>query len=202
MKNAILHKATDLFLSLGFKSVTMDDLAREMGISKKTIYTHFPNKTALVSACTMHLFETINHGISLILNQHLNPIAELINIKEFVMTHLKNEQSSPQYQLQKYYPKIHDQLKFKQLAIMESCVIDNLTRGIQQSIYRKDINLEFISRIYFTGMNGIKDLALFPTAQFSVKKLMELYLSYHLRAICTDKGLETYLSLTKQNMHQ
>ena len=56
MRETILNKATELFLDLGFKSVTMDDIATEMGISKKTIYTHFKNKSVLVKASTEILF--------------------------------------------------------------------------------------------------------------------------------------------------
>ena len=63
MKENILRKATDLFLTLGFKSVTMDDLANEMGISKKTIYSHFENKTQLIEECTMNMFWFITEGI-------------------------------------------------------------------------------------------------------------------------------------------
>lgn len=66
MKDKIINKTEDLFLNLGFKSVTMDDIANELGISKKTIYQHFENKTKLVEATSMHVFETIAHGIDCI----------------------------------------------------------------------------------------------------------------------------------------
>ena len=180
----------------------MDDLAKEVGISKKTIYAHFANKTELVAASTMYLFETINEGISKIVNKALNPIAELIRIKEFAMELLKNEQSSPLYQLQTYYPTIHDKLKSKQLEIVESCISNNIERGIASGLYRKEINTDFISRIYFSGITGIKDLELFPASLFKPHKLIELFLSYHFRAICTTKGLKTYTSLIKQKTNQ
>ena len=93
MKDKIIHKSTELFLSLGFKSVTMDDIASEMGISKKTIYVHFPNKTKLVEAVTFNLFDTICDGIDSICEVSANPIEELYAIKMFVMHHLKNEKS-------------------------------------------------------------------------------------------------------------
>ncbi len=105
MKIKILEKATDMFLNYGFKSVTMDDIANKMGISKKTIYAHYVNKTKLVEDCTMHLFDTISQGIDHICSLGKNPIEELYEIKKFAMVHLKDEKSSPQYQLQKYYPK-------------------------------------------------------------------------------------------------
>ena len=103
------------FLTLGFKSVTMDDLAREMGISKKTIYSHFENKTKMVEETTMHMFNTISCGIDQIVCLKKNPIEELYEIKRFVMMRLKDEKTSPIYQLQKYYPKIFETLKNKSL---------------------------------------------------------------------------------------
>ena len=116
MKQKILHKATDMFLSLGFKSVTMDDIAAELGVSKKTIYNHFSNKTALVNEVTNSVFEIVCEGIDLICSKEENPIDELYEIKRFSMDYLKNEKTSPQYQLQKYYPKIYMSLKIKQFT--------------------------------------------------------------------------------------
>mgnify|MGYP000232550865 FL=1 len=81
MKDQILIKATDMFLTLGYKSVTMDDIAAEMGISKKTIYQHFGNKDELVNESTLHLFETISYGIDEICGLDKNPIEELFLIK-------------------------------------------------------------------------------------------------------------------------
>jgi AcrR family transcriptional regulator len=190
MKDKIIGKASDMFLNLGFKSVTMDDLATEMGISKKTIYTHFQNKTALVKATTDHLFRIISDGIDTIVDQKKNPIEELYAIKAFVMYHLKNEKTAPQYQLQKYYPKIYKVLKARQFDVMQECVIENLDRGIKESVFRKNIDIQFISRIYFIGATGIKDQEMFPMQKFPITQLMADYLEYHVRGISTKKGLE------------
>jgi AcrR family transcriptional regulator len=118
MRDKIIYSASDLFITYGFKSVTMDDIANAIGISKKTIYQYFENKTKLVEATTLHMFDTISHGIDCICELNKNPIEEVYEIKKFVMTHLKDEKSSPQYQLQKYYPKISGTLKEKQLEKM------------------------------------------------------------------------------------
>lgn len=190
MREKILIKSAELFLNLGFKSVTMDDIAENLGCSKKTIYQHFDNKTKLVEATTSHMFEIISHGIDCICELEKNPIEEIYDIKSFVMDHLKNEKSSPQHQLRKYYPKIFDSLKAKQFQVMQSCVTNNLRRGMEQGFYRDNMDVEFISRIYFSGMMAIKDRDLFPLKQFSMNVLMEHYLEYHVRGICTPKGLE------------
>jgi AcrR family transcriptional regulator len=196
MKQKIILKAAELFLNYGFKSVTMDDLANKLGISKKTIYQHFENKTKLVEATTMFLFNQISHGIDCICALEKNPIEEFYDIKKLVMDHLKDEKSSPQYQLQKYYPQIFATLKKKQFDIMQDCVKENLERGIKQKLFRKNLNIEFISRIYFSAIIAIKDKDLFPNKQFSMNMLMENYLEYHIRGICTPKGLDFLNQLT------
>ncbi|UOB15978.1 TetR/AcrR family transcriptional regulator [Abyssalbus ytuae] len=190
MKEKIIEKATDLFLNLGFKSVTMDDIANEMGISKKTIYQHFDNKTDLIQACTFYKFLIISQGIDGICQLNKNPIEELYEIKTFALTHLKDEKQSPHYQLQKYYPKIFNELKLKQYEKMNTCVCGNLQRGIEQGYYRKDVNVDIISKIYFNGMMDLKNTEIFPPQKYSMPLLMETYLEYHVRAIATHKGIE------------
>lgn len=202
MEENIIHKARELFLSYGFKSVTMDDIANELGISKKTIYVHFSNKTKLVEAVTFHLFDTICDGIDSICENAPNPIEELYSIKMFVMLHLKNEKASPQYQLKKYYPEIHSVLKSKQFEKMHKSVADSLIHGVDTGLFRDTIDIDFISRMYFTGMTGIKDNMFFPPEHYQMEYLMESYLEYHLRAIVTDKGmtiLNNFITKSIQN---
>ena len=188
VKQKILDTACGLFLTRGFKSVTMDDLSDYMGISKKTIYAHFENKTDLVAQCTMYLFNRISGGIDFICTQGLDPIEELYEIKKFAMNHLKNEKASPVYQLKKYYPPIFEKLQQKQFEVMKECVRENVTRGIDRGIYRPNLNVDFVARIYFTGITSLKDDNLFPQDLFSKADLVDMYLEYHLRGIVTPKG--------------
>ena len=197
MKEKIIEKSTDMFLNLGFKSVTMDDIANELGISKKTIYVHFPNKTKLVEATTMQVFDTISYGIDCICELDKNPIDEIYEIKKFVMYNLKDEKSSPQYQLQKYYPKIFGSLKRRQFEKMLGCVVQNLERGVSKGLYRSAIDINFIARLYFNGMLSLKDQDVFPLTQFSIRELMDQYIEYHLRAIVTEKGMITLNNFIK-----
>lgn len=199
MKEKILEKATDMFLNLGFKSVTMDDLANEMGISKKTIYAHYENKPKLVEESTMYMFDIISNGIDLICDLQQNPIEELYEIKKFIMMNLKNEKSSPQYQLQKYYPKIHNVLRDKNFEVMQECVVRNVEKGIELGIYRQNLNIEFVSRIYFSGIHSIKDQKLFPLDKFPIITLMDDYLEYHLRGIVTPSGRKILNKIINSN---
>ncbi len=190
MKEKILHKATDLFLRHGFKSVTMDDIATNLGISKKTIYEHYSTKISLVAAVSDYLYEIISQGIDEIRKKDKDPIEEMYVIKKFVLGRLKGEKASPIFQLQKYYPDIFNNIKQKQLQKMQECMSQNLQKGIAKNLYRDNLNLDFVTRIYFLGMNGIKDETIFPKPKFSTKEIHEEFLSYHLRGIVTPKGLE------------
>lgn len=199
MREKIIQKATSLFLKLGFKSVTMDDIANEMAISKKTIYTHFKNKTALVKACTCNVLHNITTGIDEICSQDQNPIEELYAIKKFVMETVETEQTSPQYQLQKYYPEISEGLKESHFEKMMECTRKNLKRGIDQGLYRSNLNIDFIARLYFLGIHGIKDQNLFPVEKFSTQFLTEEYLEYHIRGIVTSEGFLTLKKFIKEH---
>lgn len=179
-----------MFLNLGVKSVTMDEIAAELGISKKTIYAHFPTKGKLIEATALFVFEKISKGVDKIREENYDPLEELYHIKEFAAAHLKDEKSSPQYQLQKYYPKIASTIQLKQKQMLEEITAENLRKGIAQGLYRSDINLKFISRIYFIGILGIKDRDLFPEPAFESTEVTDMHLEYHLRAIVTSKGLE------------
>lgn len=168
----------------------MDEIANSLGISKKTLYKHYSNKTQLVEQVTDHLFDNICCEIDSVYDLVLNPIEELFEIKKVVLQNLKDEKSSPQYQLQKYYPKIYLELKNKQFGVMQGSIKENLSTGIELNLYRNDIDIEFISRLYFHGLVGVRDRDLFPLQQYSMNDLITNYLDYHLRGIATDKGIE------------
>ena len=198
MKTKIVEKATDMFLNFGFKSITMDDISAEMGISKKTIYQHYKNKSDLIETCAYHLFDIIAHGIEEIRMQKMDPIEEIYEIKSFAMKHLKDEKSSPQYQLQKYYPRIYNNLKEKQYELIREFVSENLKKGITKGYFRKNINIDMISKFYFNGMIELKNTEIFPPQDYSMPLLMETYLEYHVRAIATLRGIEKLNQIVKK----
>ena len=199
MKKNIILKATELFMKLGFKSVTMDDIAKEMGISKKTIYTHFNNKETIIGVVTDHVFETVCEDIDAICDLNQNPIQELYAIKKRVLQYMQKEKASPTYQLQKYYPAIYNNIKQRQFSYMQQCVVKNLNRGLEQDLYRHNIEVQFVARIYFNGITGIKEESLFPHTMYEGETLYEMYLEYHLRGIVTPKGRNILNQMIQSN---
>jgi len=82
---------------------------------------------------------------------------------------------------------------------MQACVVDNVNRGIGLGIYRENLNVEFVSRIYFSGVTSIKNQKLFPLNKFPIAQLMDDYLEYHLRGIVTPKGRKTLNKIINSN---
>lgn len=198
MKEKILTKAADMFLNYGFKSVTMDDIAREMGISKKTIYAHYSTKLKLVQAATFFVLDRVNETISTVCSANYDPIKEIFTIKSMVNDQLKNERSSPTYQLQKYYPKIFQQVNDSQFKSVKLCIADNLSRGIREGYYRKEIDIELITRFYFSGIMNLSNREVFPSETFKLPELKDAFIEYHIRAIATEKGLQTLNELLEK----
>ena len=183
MRDKIIEKSTEMFLIQGSKGLTMDIIAYEMGISKKTIYKYFNTKRELVKAGSEYLFHKIME-----LNE--NPIKEMYLIKDFIFKVLKSENTSQYFQFQKYFPKIYQSLMTRQFTEMDKCITKNIKKGIERGLYRNEINIKLISRFFFIGMNNIKDLTIFNPKHFGVIEVQGAYLNFYLRAICTQKGLD------------
>lgn len=190
MKKTIVQKASTLFLQLGFKSVTMDTLAEVLGVSKKTLYTHFENKHQLVLECAQFIFDNACNEIEEIKEKASHPIEELYSVKAAVMKYYENETTSPVYQLQKFFPSIYTHLKDQEYSRLGKMVKSSLATGINTGLFRKNIDIDFVSRLYMNGMRGIRDITIFPIEEYDIKSLFEAYLEYHARAIVTPKGLE------------
>lgn len=189
MKKEIIEATLPLFLRIGFKNVTMDDVAQNLSISKKTVYEHFGTKKALIEAAVNRLILTIGSEVEMIQNAAENPISAIYKVKTMVLQYLKDEENSPQIQLQKYYPEIYQELKFKEFDLLGNHFRSSLQKGIEMNLFREDIDIDFISRIYFSGLRNIRDIKLFPRNQFQIEELMGLFFEYHLRAISTEKGI-------------
>lgn len=102
----------------------------------------------------------------------INPISELFKVISLVQHTLKDEKSSPQFQLMKYYPKIYNAVRQEQFFIIEQCIGDNIRRGIQQGIYREDVDISLATRFYFNGMMELKNSDIFSPQQYHMPVLM------------------------------
>ena len=186
MKEKIIKKATDMFLKLGFKSVTMDDIAGEMCISKKTIYKYFCNKEVLIEEGTKEVHKEIHDTINLIIAKNYNAIKENFEIRKMFKEMFKSSETSPVYQLKKHYPQIYETVMHREIDECKTVFKQNIEKGVQEGFYRENINIETFVRFYYTLIFNINENTK------SEKEAFELELDaleYHTRAIATASGI-------------
>src|SRR6218665_32232 len=192
MKEKIIEKATDMFLKLGFKSITMDDIAGEMCISKKTIYIYFINKEVLIAESTQTMNRTVMEIINSIITKNFNPIEENFEIRRIFKGIFQSAETSPLYQLKKHYPEIYEKVVNTEFEECYKYLIQNVEKGIAEGYYRKGINVEHYSKMYYMLSFSINE----NIKSEKEARILELEaLEYHTRAMATEKGI---IELEKQ----
>lgn len=186
MKDKIINKAKEMFLRLGFKSITMDDIACEMCISKKTIYKYFSNKDILIEESVQMVHKEIHETINTIVAQNFNAIEENFEIRRMFKEMFKSAESSPIYQLKKHYPEIYEKVLSMQVSVCEECFRDNIIKGINEGLYRKDLDIENYVKFYYTLIFNINENTMLEK---DAQELELKALEYHIRALASLAGI-------------
>lgn len=186
----LLHKSREMFMRSGVKSMTMDDIARELGMSKKTIYQFVGNKAELVNKVLNEYLSEERKQVETILSKSANAVDGMINMVEYLLNVLHDFNPASLNDLQKYYPeawKIYDEYRYQYVVTR---IRENLDNGVKQGVYRADMDADIIARIYVRGIDMILDQQMFPQKRYSFFNLYKEFLKYHLRGIVSPKGLK------------
>ena len=186
MKDKIINKAKEMFLRLGFKSITMDDIACEMCISKKTIYKYFSNKDILIEESIQMVHKEIHETIDKIIAQNFNAIEENFEIKRMFREMFKSAESSPIYQLKKHYPEVYAKALSSQIEVCEKCFRDNILKGINEGLYRENLDINNYVKFYYTLIFNINENT---ASGIEAEELEVKALEYHIRAMATLAGI-------------
>lgn len=187
MKDKIIKKATEMFLKLGFKSVTMDDIACEMCISKKTIYKYFHNKEVLIEEGTEAVHQNIHKLMDEVVEKNYNAIEENFEMRKMFKEMFQAFDHSPAYQLKKHYPEIYAKMIANEIEDCNNMFTQNIQKGINQGLYRAETDVEAAAKFYYTLIFSINENTLLEKEAYLLEgKALE----YHTRAIATAKGLE------------
>lgn len=188
----IINKAENLFLKLGIRSVSMDDLCREMGISKKTLYQYFENKDALVKQVIKTHVEREQKEINQFVNNSKDALDELNKIGLMVIKNIEDVSPSALYDLQKYYRASFDILMKEQNEFVYSCFFQNIKRGISEGLFRSDFNPEIVARIFSSSSFFLVEALSDPSIIFTRKQMIKELYNYHVRGIATPKGVKLW----------
>ena len=185
-----LMQIYELYNRFGIKSVTMDDVAHELGISKKTLYQSVRDKANLVEQVVMLVADEHNHRLNEIVSENLSAIEELFRVNQHMNHMISNQNPAMMHDLQKYYPEIHRRLLTKQRRRMHDAILKNLRKGIRQGIYRKDMNVDIISKIYLTRMEYHFNTDPYMTSDIDPRNLIREIFIYHMHGISNEKGVQ------------
>jgi len=185
----VIKKSKEVFVKYGVKTITMDDISKDLGISKKTLYTVVKDKNELIEKTSISMSDDIFKTISELIKGKLDPISELLEIENVVCETFSNFDPAVIHQFQKYYPAIHKKLHSRQKSAIINMIKDNMTRGIEAGLYRNDLDIDFMAHLDYSSSFNLINPDFFPANEFDIKNIKHQYLIYHLRGIASHKGL-------------
>ncbi|CAH0996331.1 hypothetical protein EMA8858_02462 [Emticicia aquatica] len=197
VRERILKAAEELFMKFGIRSVTMDEIASELGISKKTIYLHFEDKDAIVHEVATIIMACDQIESNRIYEIAENPIDEVFREIEMFKNHAAALNPVVVYDLKKYYPKTWQLFQQHKQTIFLELAKRNLKEGIEQGLYRSEINIEILSRLRIEEIDFTFDQSIFPHEKFNQFDVQKAFIDHFLRGIVTERGLEIYHKYTK-----
>jgi TetR/AcrR family transcriptional regulator, cholesterol catabolism regulator len=188
LKN-ILLKVRELYRKYGIKSITMDDVARELAISKKTLYQFVADKDDLVGKYIDYEIDLRQEEICKCFNTGFNAIEELFEISVFMNRMMKDQNPVTEHDLRKYYPHHYQKTVKTRRDRMYNYIVLNLKKGKEEGLYRYDMSEEVIAKLYLSRSENIHTNELFTVEEFTSTKLFIELLTYHVRGIATEKGI-------------
>ena len=194
----ILERASAVYMKYGVKSVTMDDLARELGISKKTIYKYFDDKSDLVRSI-VEMKMAMDKAICMnCVNQSENAIDDLIQISKLIVEHVGNMNPSVFFDLKKYHPDAWQIVENHRWEFVLDMIISNVDQGIREKLYRDNLNAEVVGRLYVTNIDNIFNPDIFPWPKFTFQVVYTEMIRMHIKGLVNEDGLK-YLKQKIEN---
>lgn len=187
-KIEIMEKASAVFMRLGIKSVTLDDLAQELGISKKTFYKYFEDKNDLVRAIITAKTNLDREVCELSIQSSSNAIESLYNISRTVIQNFSNINPSVFVDLRKYHSDAWEIMHNHKDHFVKEMLINNVKRGIKEGLYREELDPEIMARLYITSTNALLDGTSFPWPEFKFEEVFFEIIKFQLFGMTSEKG--------------
>jgi len=192
MLEKILEGCDKLFRKFGIKSLGMDDIARELGMSKKTIYQYVTDKNDLVNKTFEYALNDQKVKCLNIKSCTTNPVEEIVLISKEVSQQLKGTNPSIFFDLRKYHPDAWQLFNNFSNEFVFSQIKENLINGKLKGLYREDINPDIIARLYISMMQIITNPELFSNVDYDFGAVYSEMIRYHFHGICTSKGCKYF----------
>jgi AcrR family transcriptional regulator len=187
LKDRIIEEASTLFLNKGVKSMTMSDIANELGISKRTLYEVFRDQDELLETCVYAHLKKADHEMEVLAANSENVIDTLMRIYEKHLWEVKNVHKSVIHDLKKYHSPIYKKIECKQkegIYIFMPLFI----KGMEQGLIRKDVNFEILIWLLKAQFKALMDDEFIPTDKYSTSEFIRAIILNFIRGISTPLG--------------
>ncbi len=185
-----LKRVEELFFKLGVKSITMDDVARELGISKKTLYSFVESKDDLVSkVMDRHIAEKCSEDEALHA-EATDAVDEMLRIIQQIMADFGQMKPNVVHEMQKYHREVWERVNNFQQTYILNMARQNLEWGREEGLYRTDFDLEMTARFYIAGAMAIFDEQYFPKPPYTYEGLFKEFILNYLYSIISPNGLK------------
>jgi TetR/AcrR family transcriptional regulator, cholesterol catabolism regulator len=197
LEKIIIESAT-LFRKYGIRSLSMDDISRELGISKKTIYQYVPNKSALIELILEWVTKN-NICLRTEKNHEANAIDDLLSFSLIIQKEANESTPAILFDLQKYYPDVFKRFSVKKNELVFDHLKQNMLKGIEEGLYRTDLDVDLVSHLYVKKLTDTHDIDFINTHHLSFSRVFEVMFDNHIRGISNEKGL-AYFESKKMNI--
>ncbi|HAN18985.1 MAG: hypothetical protein A2X13_11680 [Bacteroidetes bacterium GWC2_33_15] len=186
----ILEKVTALYMKYGIKSITMDDIARELGISKKTLYLYVENKNDLVEKVVDYVTNQKECDFNNIDKKEMNAIEKLLEVNMHIIKTMKDYNPATEYDLKKYYPELYAKIHTLRKERMHQSILENIKKGKEEGLYRAELKEEIIARLQVSRFMNMHEDEIFSQNDIQRSEFIHELFIYHIHGIANAKGLE------------
>lgn len=190
LKEKIISQSLLLFINRGVRSVNMDEVSSNLGISKKTLYLYVDNKSDLVFQAFSLQCHNLTNSLSSICSDDKNAIDELYEIDEMIFLLFKSMHISLVGELKKYYIESWELVEDFKTNFLFNLIEKNIKKGISQSLYRENLNSNVISKIFINRCESLVDGLLFADLAIDLREILKEHRIYHVRGIASLKGTQ------------
>lgn len=188
MKDRIKQKAHDLFMQYGVRSITMDEIALQLGVSKKTLYQFYADKDEIVDAV---LIDKITYNQECCSGHRVHAkdaVHEIFLAMDFVKEMLQNMNPVVLYDLEKFHPKSFQKFWQHKNEFMYTIIKNNIDWGIQEGLYRAEINADILSKIRIETMFLPFNVMVFPKTKYNLVDIEQELIEHFLFGLASPQG--------------
>ena len=192
LREKIIEGAQALFIQYGIRSVSMDDVARALSMSKKTLYQHFSNKNELVTDAVENYMKGEMQEFADIQDHSSNSIEELYNLSKCMREHVFKINPSMLYDLQKYHADAWEIFQQFKNRFLRGQIMDNINKGVQEGYYRPEIDPRVIAVLRLETVQMAFNDQIFPRMEFNFLEVQMQLFDHFVHGILSDKGKQLY----------